>query len=126
MRQSDLDRALMEAISTGLAGVGTCTGFRCLAEVERQLVSDCSSCLSQRQHKIVPSVMEPDYTRVTASKKGMRTGGKGTIASDCTNEDVQMFCLHNTFPARFFKQAAIFGDAVSDCFPHLEKARTAC
>ena len=93
IKQQKLDRALMEVTSRGMLGISgvSCHGFQCLTEVERRLVGDCATCLGSRQQILMPAMARPDYTSDDPPKRKAPVGS----AADCTDLDVQMFCLEH-------------------------------
>jgi hypothetical protein len=133
--QKTLNRALMEASTTCV------DNFGCLEEMQRQLIADCALCLSARQRILLPAMEPVNHQKTTTAESAEEVPRRdrswaewlgGSVkdseysAADCTHKDVEMFCLRQTFPARFYKHSNLFIEGTRVCFPYIAKADEKC
>jgi hypothetical protein len=64
----------------------------------------------------------PEVINALPSAQSTRQKTEGS-AADCTAKDIEMFCLQNTSPAKYFNTTGMYKGAEKVCFPYAKPAK---
>jgi hypothetical protein len=114
VRETDMHRAFMESPRVGAPSYKWQVG----EQLNMHLLLNCGNCLASTLNIVAPTLPVPQYFYRKSRKQD-------TPETACTKSDIAMFCLEQTWQAKYFAESAGY-HAGKGCFKRLEPHAKVC